>query len=84
MSEEANKEQAKGAEQEKVNELTDEQLDEAAGGTAQSLTSRTEDDPSQFRKNDTSVAGDQYQTDTCHVDDYGSIDMEFKVEESRK
>ena len=32
MSEEVNKEQTKGAKQEKSTELTDDQLDEAAGG----------------------------------------------------
>ena len=32
MSEQVNKEQTKGAEQENITELTDEQLDEAAGG----------------------------------------------------
>ena len=34
MSEEANKEQTKGAKQENITELNDEQLDEAAGGSA--------------------------------------------------
>ena len=32
MSEEANKEQTKGAKQENITELNDEQLDEASGG----------------------------------------------------
>ena len=32
MSKEVNKEQAKGATQEEITELTDDQLDEAAGG----------------------------------------------------
>ncbi len=31
-----------------------------------------------MRKNDTTVAGDQYQTDTCHVDEYGTVSMAFK------
>ena len=34
MSEEVNKEQTKAAKQEKSTELTDDQLDEAAGGTS--------------------------------------------------
>ncbi len=38
MSKEVNKEQAKGATQEEITELTDDQLDEAAGGAAQRLT----------------------------------------------
>ena len=31
-------------------------------------------DSTSMRKNDTSVAGDQYQTDTCHVDEYGTAE----------
>ncbi len=34
----------------------------------------------EMQKNDTTIAGDQYGTDTCHVDNYGTISMEFKVE----
>ena len=39
---------------------------------------------SSMRKNDTSVAGDQYQTDTCHVDEYGTISMAFKSDSDSK
>jgi hypothetical protein len=35
MSEEVNKEQTKAAKQEKITELSDDQLDEAAGGRSQ-------------------------------------------------
>ncbi|MFP6613932.1 MAG: hypothetical protein VB835_16600 [Pirellulales bacterium] len=31
-------------------------------------------DSTSMQKNDTSVAGDQYQTDTCHVDEYGTAE----------
>jgi hypothetical protein len=34
----------------------------------------------EMQKNDTTIAGDQYGTDTCHVDNYGTISMEFKME----
>ncbi len=34
----------------------------------------------EMQKNDTTIAGDQYGTDTCHVDNYGTISMEFKLE----
>jgi hypothetical protein len=37
-----------------------------------------------MRKNDTSVAGDQYQTDTCHVDEYGTISMALKSDSDSK
>ena len=35
-------------------------------------------------KVDPDSAGDQYQTDTCHVDEYGTISMAFKVEPDSK
>lgn len=38
----------------------------------------------EMQKNDTTIAGDQYGTDTCHVDNYGTIDMEFKCEPKSK
>lgn len=38
----------------------------------------------EMQKNDTSIAGDQYGTDTCHVDNYGTISMEFKMEPNSK
>ena len=66
MSEEVNKEQAKGAKQEKITELADEQLDEAAGGdsqgpdpntsegifvfTSSAPVSRPDDDPLETRR----------------------------------
>ncbi|MBI83828.1 MAG: hypothetical protein CMJ81_11570 [Planctomycetaceae bacterium] len=37
-----------------------------------------------MRKNDTSVAGDQYQTDTCHIDNYGTCSMAFKSNSDSK
>jgi hypothetical protein len=50
------------------------------GGIANqmSLMQRFSYNGTTMRKNDTSVAGDQYQTDTCHVDEYGTISMTFK------
>ena len=37
-----------------------------------------------MRKNDTTVAGDQYQTDTCHVDEYGTVSMSFKSDSAAR
>lgn len=38
----------------------------------------------EMNKNDTTIAGDKYSTDTCHVDNYGTISMTFKVEPKSK
>jgi len=34
----------------------------------------------EMQKNDTTIAGDQYGTDTCHVDNYGTAELMFKME----
>jgi len=38
----------------------------------------------EMAKNDTTIAGNQYGTDTCHVDNYGTITMTFKCEPKSK
>ena len=43
MSEEVNREQTKAAKQEKITELSDDQLDGAAGGSPQQVTPRLSD-----------------------------------------
>ena len=50
------------------------------GGIANqmSLMQRFSYNGTTMRKNDTTIAGDQYQTDTCHVDEYGTVSMAFK------
>ena len=44
MSKEVNKEQTKAAKQEKSAELSDDQLEDAAGGVTRPLDNRTDDD----------------------------------------